>query len=98
MTQHTRRPTRPASPVQRDVRRAIAVLALGAVLIGVISLGESIFKSSPSQATAAGPNSAAATSPSTTAAPAADAPITTGDTTGSTAVPPANPTQDLIGD
>ena len=44
MTQHTRRRTRPASPVQRDVRRAIAVLALGAVLIGMISLGESMFR------------------------------------------------------
>jgi Putative peptidoglycan binding domain/L,D-transpeptidase catalytic domain len=102
MTQRARRPTRPASPVQRDVRRAIAVLALGAVLIGVISLGESIFKSSPSEATAAGPNSAAATSPSTTEAPAADAPITTGDTAGSVATPSADPSQaaqqDLVGD
>jgi peptidoglycan hydrolase-like protein with peptidoglycan-binding domain len=101
MPQRTRRTTRPASPVQRDVRRAIAVLALGAVLIGVISLGESIFKSKPSQATAAGPNSAAATSPSPTAVPAADAPITTGDTAGSSpvATDPAQPgQQDLVGD
>ncbi len=100
MAQHTRRVSRPASPVQRDVRRAIAVLVLGAALIGVISLGQSLFDGPTSQATAAGPNSAAATSPSTTGALAADAPITTGDTGGSTPVAAADVAQqqDLVGD
>ena len=102
MTQHTRRNNRPASPVQRDVRRAIAVLGVGAVLIGVISLVQTIFKDSPSEATAAAPNSQPATSPSTTAAPAADAPISAGDTGASTPVPPIDlaqtERQDLVGD
>ncbi|HEX2783673.1 MAG TPA: L,D-transpeptidase family protein [Ilumatobacteraceae bacterium] len=102
MTKHTRRNNRPASPVQRDVRRAIAVLGVGAVLIGVISFVQTIFKDSPSQATAAALNSQPATSPSTTAAPTADAPISAGDTGASTPVPPIDLAQtgqqDLIGD
>ena len=102
MAQHARRVSRPVSPVQRDVRRAIAVLVLGAVLIGVISLGQSLFNNTPSQATAAGPNSQAATSPSNTAAPAADAPLTTGVTAGSTPVAADDAAQssqqDLVGD
>ncbi|HEY0518213.1 MAG TPA: L,D-transpeptidase family protein [Ilumatobacteraceae bacterium] len=57
MTQHTRRTNRPVTRAQRDIRRACAVLAAGAALIGVISLGESIFKNPPSEATAAGPDS-----------------------------------------
>ena len=71
MTQHTPRTRRPASRAQRDLRRACAVLAAGAALIGVISFAESVFKGSPSEATAAGPNSQAAGSetPSTTVAP-----------------------------
>jgi hypothetical protein len=101
MTQHTRRNNRPASPVQRDVRRAIAVLGAGAVLIGVISLVQAIVKDSPSQATAAAPNSQPATSPSTTAAPTAGAP-TADDTAASTPVVPSDLTQaaeqDVIGD
>ena len=56
MTHHTPRLNRPTSRAQRDVRRACAVLAAGAVLIGVISLGESVFKNKPSPATAAGPD------------------------------------------
>ena len=53
------------------MRRACAVLAAGAALIGVISLGESVFKGSPSGANAAAPNSQAAGSktPSTAVAP-----------------------------
>ena len=56
MTHHPRRTSRPTTRAQRDVRRACAVLAAGAALIGVITLGQSVFKDSPSQATAAGPN------------------------------------------
>jgi hypothetical protein len=59
MTHHTPRLNRPTSRAQRDIRRACAVLAVGAALIGVISLGESVFKSKPSPATAAAPNSQA---------------------------------------
>jgi hypothetical protein len=73
MTHRTRRPSRPTSNVQRDVRRAIAVLGAGALLIGLITLAQSVFKQSPSQATAAGPNSQVAETPSTTAAPAGGA-------------------------
>ncbi len=73
MTPHTRRPSRPTSRVQRDVRRAIAVLSAGALLIGLISIAQSVFKGSPSQATAAGPNPQSSDSPSTTAAGAATA-------------------------
>ncbi len=57
MTYHTPRLNRPTSRAQRDLRRACAVLAVGAALIGVISLGESVFKHKPSPATAAAPNS-----------------------------------------
>src|SRR4051812_49777743 len=53
MTHNPSRLNRPTSRAQRDARRAIAVLASGAALIGVISLGQSMFKDSPSQATAA---------------------------------------------
>ncbi|MEP7114080.1 MAG: L,D-transpeptidase family protein [Ilumatobacteraceae bacterium] len=60
MTPNTPRLTRPTSRAQRDMRRACAVLAVGAALIGVISLGESIFKKDSSQVTAAGPNTQAA--------------------------------------
>ena len=56
MTHHPRRTNRPTTRAQRDVRRACAVLAAGAALIGVITLAQSVFKDSPSQATAAGPN------------------------------------------
>ena len=71
MTHHTPRTRRPTSRAQRDLRRACAVLAAGAVLIGVISFAESVFKGSPSPATAAAPNSQSAGSetPSTTVAP-----------------------------
>jgi peptidoglycan hydrolase-like protein with peptidoglycan-binding domain len=71
MTQNPPRTRRPATRAQRDLRRACAVLAAGAALIGVISFAESVFKGSPSQATAAAPNSQASGSetPSTTAAP-----------------------------
>jgi hypothetical protein len=48
------------------VRRAIAVLGAGALLIGLITLAQSVFKQEPSQATAAGPNSQVAGTPSTT--------------------------------
>src|SRR4029079_2221459 len=75
MTPHTPRTRRPTSRAQRDIRRACAVLAAGAALIGVISFAESVFKGSPSEATAASPNSQAQGSgtPSTTVAPATDA-------------------------
>src|SRR5258706_2365461 len=79
MTPHTRRPSRPTSRVQRDVRRATAVLSAGALLIGLISIAQSVFKGSPSQATAAGPNPQSSDSPSTTAAGGATA--TDGSTT-----------------
>ena len=65
MTQHIRRVTRPTSHAQRDFRRAIAVLAAGAVLIGMISFVQAIIKDSPPQATAAGPNSQVADTAST---------------------------------
>jgi peptidoglycan hydrolase-like protein with peptidoglycan-binding domain len=71
MTQRTRRSKRPSSRAQRDIRRAFAVLVAGAVLIGVISLAQSLFKESPSEATAAGPNTVVNGSPSTTASEAA---------------------------
>ncbi|HVE17558.1 MAG TPA: hypothetical protein VNB52_00665, partial [Ilumatobacteraceae bacterium] len=75
MTHHTPRTRRPTSRAQRDMRRACAVLAAGAALIGVISFAESVFKGSPSEATAAAPNSQAPGSeaPSTTVAPSAAA-------------------------
>jgi peptidoglycan hydrolase-like protein with peptidoglycan-binding domain len=57
MTHHTRRSNRPTTRAQRDARRAVAVLATGAALIGVISLAQSVFKDSPAQVTAAAPNS-----------------------------------------
>jgi peptidoglycan hydrolase-like protein with peptidoglycan-binding domain len=74
MTHHPRT-RRPTSRAQRDMRRACAVLAAGAALIGVISFAESVFKGSPSQATAAAPNSQATGSetPSTTVTPSAGA-------------------------
>jgi hypothetical protein len=52
MTHHRSR-LKPTTRAQRDARRAVAVLAAGAALIGMISLGQSLFKDSPSQATAA---------------------------------------------
>jgi hypothetical protein len=75
MTHHPAPTRRPTSRAQRDVRRAGAVLAAGAALIGMISLGESVFKGSPSEATAAAPNSQAAGSatPSSTVAPSTGA-------------------------
>ena len=57
MTHHRPRSNRPTTHAQRDLRRAIAVLAAGAALIGVISLVQSVFKDPPSQVTAAAPNS-----------------------------------------
>jgi Putative peptidoglycan binding domain/L,D-transpeptidase catalytic domain len=48
------------------VRRAIAVLGAGAALIGVISLAQSVLKDSPSQATAAAPNTQAIVGASST--------------------------------
>lgn len=68
MTQHPRRSNRPTTRAQRDIRRAFAVLGVGATLIGVISLGQSIFKDSPAQVTAAGPNTQGADTSSTTIA------------------------------
>jgi hypothetical protein len=68
MTRHQPRTKRPTTRAQRDARRAFAVLAAGAALIGVISLAQSVLKNSPSQVTAAAPN------PQTPASPvAADA-------------------------
>ncbi|MEO7371650.1 MAG: L,D-transpeptidase family protein [Ilumatobacteraceae bacterium] len=76
MTIHTPRINRPTSRAQRDVRRAGAVLAAGAALIAVISLAQSVLKDSPSQATAAGPNSQTASSPTAGASVAAGAATT----------------------
>ena len=105
MAPQTRRPNRPISRAQQDVRRALAVLAAGAVLIGMISLGQSIFKSPPSHATAAAPNSQAANNASPTVA------ATPGSTGGNSAAAAGGPTttinpaqpaqsgaQDLVGD
>ncbi len=77
----------------------MAVLASGAALIGVISLVQSVVKDSPSQATAAAPNSQGATgNPSTTVAGSATNAVDVTDT----AVDPAQVTQpsvqDLTGD
>jgi len=72
MTHHRRSPHRPTSRAQRDLRRAIAVLAAGGALIGVISLGQSVFGDSSSPASAAGANTQAST-PSTTIASDASA-------------------------
>ena len=106
MAPQTRRPNRPTSRAQQDVRRALAVLAAGAVLIGVITVAQSIFKSSPSQATAAAPNTqaagntsgtVAATSGSTAAV--AGAAATGGPTTTAGPAPAAQgAAQDLVGD
>ncbi|MGZ4673387.1 MAG: L,D-transpeptidase family protein [Ilumatobacteraceae bacterium] len=106
MTPPNRRPNRPTSRVQQDVRRAVAVLAAGAVLIGIISLAQSVFKSSPSQATAAGPNSqvannvspTVATTPDPTGAGAASAAAGAPSTTVDTAQAAQGATQDLVGD
>lgn len=73
MTQHSRRSNRPTSRVQRDVRRALAVLALGAAIIGTISVAQSVFNNDGSQATAAGPNSQQTTTPAATDASTAGA-------------------------
>ncbi len=105
MAPQTRRPNRPTSRAQQDVRRALAVLAAGAVLIGVITLAQSVFKSSPSQATAAAPNTQSAGNPSATVA----TPGTTGGdtaaaaaggptTTVSSAPAAQGAAQDLVGD
>ena len=55
MTQHTSRSNRPTSPAQRDLRRAIAVLSVGAALVGMISLVQTMFTDSASPVTAASP-------------------------------------------
>jgi Putative peptidoglycan binding domain/L,D-transpeptidase catalytic domain len=68
MTQHPRRSNRPVTRAQRDVRRAVAVLGAGAALIGVISLAQSVFRDSPSQVTAAAPNTQGVDASSTTIA------------------------------
>ncbi|HSB84651.1 MAG TPA: hypothetical protein VLD86_00005, partial [Ilumatobacteraceae bacterium] len=108
MTQHTRRPNRPTSRAQRDIRRAFAVLAAGAVAIGLISLAQSVFDDSQSAATAAGPNSQSpsatvrvdAAAPAQTAAPAADAAApTTAAVTGAAATGADDSgEQDVVGD
>ena len=78
------------------------MLAAGAVLIGVISFVQAIVKDSPSPATAAGPNSQVATSPSSTAVPAsgaaisADAEDATATTAAGQVAQPAVP--DVVGD
>jgi hypothetical protein len=105
MAPQTRRPNRPTSRAQQDVRRALAVLAAGAVLIGVITLAQSIFKSSPSQATAAAPNTQAAGNTSGTVAETsgstgADTAATAGGPTTTIGSAPAaqGAAQDLVGD
>jgi hypothetical protein len=103
MTHHRPRSNRPTTRAQRDIRRALAVLAAGAALIGVTSLVQSVVKDKPSQATAASPNSQSANSgPSTTVAAASDGLDATNNGVTATSVDPAgstqSPTQDLIGD
>jgi peptidoglycan hydrolase-like protein with peptidoglycan-binding domain len=86
MTQHLRRSNRPTSRAQRDVRRALAVLVLGAVLIGMISLVQSVFHNSDSEATAAGPNSQRSATASTVGSTSAaqTAPSNADDSAGTT--------------
>lgn len=81
------------------------MLAAGAVLIGVITLGHSIFKASPTRATAAAPNAQAANNaaPTVAATPGsngADQAAAAGGPT--TTINPAQPAQsgaqDLVGD
>lgn len=100
MTHHTRRPNRPRTTAQRDARRAFAVLATGAALIGVISLAQSVFKDSSSQATAAPPNSQEAIeAPSTTIAGAQPGAAVDATSTTIAAAQLAGATgQDVIGD
>jgi len=94
MTHHTPRLNRPTSRAQRDLRRACAVLAAGAALIGVISLGESVFKNKPSEATAAAPNSQAPGGALVTSTTVASALATAVDATGTTVAGAAQLTQD----
>jgi peptidoglycan hydrolase-like protein with peptidoglycan-binding domain len=100
MTHHSPRTRRPTSRAQRDMRRACAVLAAGAALIGVISFAESVFKSSPSEATAASPNSQAQGSgtPSTTVAPATGAVVDATATTVAADQLTQGTVQDITGD
>ncbi|HEY7627187.1 MAG TPA: L,D-transpeptidase family protein [Ilumatobacteraceae bacterium] len=72
MTQQTRRSTRPTSRAQRDIRRAIAVLGAGAVVIGLISLVQSVLDQPGTAATAAGPNSQSSTTAASDTATAGD--------------------------
>ncbi|HZX53799.1 MAG TPA: L,D-transpeptidase family protein [Ilumatobacteraceae bacterium] len=97
MTHHRSRPARPTSRAQRDARRAVAVLASGAALIGVISLGQSMFRDSPSQATAATIGSEA---PAAAAAGTGSAVVTPQDATTATTVAGAQlpAGQDVSGD
>lgn len=95
MTHHHR----PTTTAQRDLRRAVAVLASGAALIGVISFAQSVLKDSPSQATAAGPNTQGS-APSTANAAGS---VAAADPTASTIAGAADPqaqlaSQDLTGD
>lgn len=99
MTHHRQRQKRPTSRAQRDVRRAIAVLASGAALIGVISVVQAVFKDDPSEATAAAPGSNAPGSTPTT--PVATGAAAAADPSGTTVatdqqIQPAE--QDLTGD
>jgi Putative peptidoglycan binding domain/L,D-transpeptidase catalytic domain len=86
--------------MQRDVRRAFAVLGAGAVMIGIISLGQSIFKHSPSAATAASPNSQAVVGETTTTAASATQQVAVVDPTATTiaAAQLTQAGQDLAGD
>jgi hypothetical protein len=103
MTQHSRRTTRPTSRAQRDLRRAIAVLGAGALLIGLISFVQTIVKDSPTPATAAGPESKGANPTSTTVprnlASATAGSAATGDSTAPAADQgPQSALQDVVGD
>jgi hypothetical protein len=91
MTSYANRPIRPATRAQRDARRAIAVLVVGAVLIGFVSLVQAVFQDKPSQAGAASPGAAAAGA-------AANADLATAGVTTTTATNGTAPVQDLIGD
>ena len=70
------------------MRRALAVLVFGAVLIGMITLVQSVFHNSNSQATAAGPNSQQASTTSTATASASDA--SAGDATAASVTDPGS--------
>lgn len=100
MTRHSSRLARPTSRAQRDRRRALAVLGAGALLIGVISLGQAVFQDTASPATAASPNSQAsdATNPAPTVAATSGSTATDASGAPNAASSSLTASQDIIGD